>query len=375
MSFNRRTPNNIYYNVRINGNSDGSLAVANYSETRSIPLVDNPSDYNFTCIKFNIPISTVPLLIVPVLSYPNTDITKTVYSVSLSYNGFSSAQTFIRWTPMTSALGSVSLSTPKKQLTSQAPYTDSNDSYYYCYSYTYFMGLVNKAFETAFSDLSGKTSLPVGSSAPFFKYDAPSKLFSLVAPESFYDVNNVGTPIKIFMNNDLFNLFGAMPSFNFVQPALVGNDKQILITSDTSTVDTSGNIQFQQEYVSLFNWMAFKSIIITSSTIPIIPEGIPAVNNTIYTPDNELGGSSAYLPIISSYDALLDSNGYELFQSNIQYAPTGPYKLIEMIGTNPLNSIDLQVYWQDSFGGLHNLYMQSFESCTFTFLMTKRNIN
>jgi hypothetical protein len=375
MSFNTRTPDNVYYNVRINGNSDGSLAVANYAETRSIPLVDNPSEYNFTCIKFNIPISTVPLLIIPVVPYPNTDATKTVYSVSLSYNAFSSAQTFIKWTPMTSALGSDTLSIPRKKLSADAPYTDSNDAYYYCYSYTYFMGLVNNAFQTAFSDLSGQTTLPVGSAPPKFKYDAPSKLFTLVAPSSCYDVNNVATPIKIFMNNDLFNLFGAMPSYNYVQPTLTGNDKQILITSNSAPIDTSGNIQFQQEYVSLFNWMAFKSIIITSSTIPIIPEGIPAVNNSIYTPDNELGGSSAYLPIISSYDALLDSNGYELFQSNIQYAPTGPYKLIEMIGTNPLNSIDLQVYWMDSFGGLHNLLMQSFESCTFTFLMTKRNSN
>lgn len=375
MSFNafqKPTQDFIYYNVRINGNIDGSLALASFNESRSIPIVDNPSDYYFSCIRFNVPTSTIPLLIVPVQPYPNTDTTKTVYSVSLSYNGFNSAETFIVWSPVHSS-SSETLSTPKKQLSAQSPTTNANDNYYYCNSYMYFMSLVNQAFKTAFSDLSGQTALPVGASAPYYTYNAITKLFTLVAPASVYDVNNVGTPINIYMNNDLWNLFGAMSCITTASPTIAGHDRQILITSDVANVDGSGNIQFQQEYISICQWMAMKSIIITTNSVPITTEGIPSVSNN-YTPNNGLIGQATYLPIISSYDALVSVAGFEDFQSLLQYTPSGPLKYIQLNATNPLTTFDITVFWQDIYGGLHQLLIAPFESATFTFQFTRKNV-
>jgi hypothetical protein len=370
MSSFKKSVDNIYYNVRINGNNDGSYAVANYSEQRTIPLIDNPSDYYFSCIRFNIPTSTIPLLIVPVLPYPNVDQTKTVFSVSLSYNGFSSGQTNIVWAPVVGYNESSSL-TPLKPLSSSNPNTDANDTYYYCTSYMYFMGLVNKAFKSAFTTLGGLTALPVGAVAPYYTYNGATKLFTLVAQSAFYDVNIVGTPIQIFMNNDLWNLFGAVSGKYNVNPTIVGNDRQVLIAGDVANVDASGNIQFQQEYISICQWMAMKSVLITTNTIPIVSEGIPSVSNN-YAPNNGSNGQSTYLPIISSYDALVTTAGFEDFQSTIQFAVSGPYKLIDMIGNNPLSSFDIQIYWQDIYGTLHPLYIAPYESATFTFLLMKK---
>jgi hypothetical protein len=368
MSLHRRPIDNIYYNIRVNGNSDNTLASCMFTEQRTIPIVDNPSEYYFSVIRYNIPTSTIPLLIVPVR---DNDPTKTVYSVSLSYNGFSSAQTFIRWAPTLTQSSSELLALPKLTIPTSKAYANAEDGYYYCNSYTYFTNLVNKAFQSAFSDLSGKTVLPVGAVAPYYTYDSKSKLFSLVAPASVYDVNKVATPIKIFMNNDLWNLYGAVSCQIYLNPTFIGNDRQILMTSDVSNVDASGNIQFLQEYVSICQWCAMKSIVITTNTIPIVSEGIPAVNNS-YTPANSQVGSSAYLPIISSYDALVSTAGYEDFQSVIQFTPTGPYKLIDLIGTNPLSNFDVQVYWQDTYGGLHQLFLLPFESCTMTFVFIRK---
>lgn len=368
MSFNRRPIDNIYYNIRVNGNIDNTLTPCMFKEQRTIPIVDNPSDFYFSVIRYNIPTSTIPLLIVPVR---DNDPTKTVYSVSLSYNGFSSSQTFIRWIPTLTQSGSALLSTPKFAIPTSGTYANPEDGYYYCNSYTYFMGLVNQAFNSAFADLSGQTSLPVGAVAPYYTYDGKSKLFTLVAPASVYDVNKVATPINIFMNNDLWNLFGAVSSQIFLNPSQIGNDRQILMASDVANVDSSGNIQFLQEYVSICQWCAMKSIVITTNTIPIVSEGIPAVN-TNYTPANSQVGSSAYLPIISSYDCLITSAGYEDFQSLIQFSPSGPYKLIDLIGNNPLSNFDVQVYWQDTYGGLHQLYLMPFESCTMTFVFIRK---
>ena len=368
----KKTIDNIYYNVRINGNADGSLAMANYAEQRTISLLDNPSNYYFSCIRFNIPTSTIPLLIVASQPFPNTNPALTVYSVSLSYNGVSSGQTFVYWNPTVASNDSLSLATPKRTLNAQTPFIDPKDEYYYCYSYSYFMSLVNKAFIEAFNNLSALTTLPLGSVPPYYTFDSRVKLFTLVAQGAFYDMNNL-TPIQIFMNNALFNLFGAVSAIRYTNPTISGNDKQIIITSDNSNTDASGNIQFEQEYISLTQWMAMKSVIITTNTIPIVAEGIPSVSNN-YTPDNEQNGSSTYLPIISAYDALIATAGFEDFQSTIQYAPSGPYKLIDMIGTNALSSFDIQVYWMDVYGTLHNLFISPFESCTFTFLFLRKGV-
>ena len=363
----------IYYNVRINGNSDNTLQVCNYQEQRTIPLVDNPSNYYFSCTKFSIPTSSIPLMVVPIVPFPNIDMTKTVYSVSLAYNGFNSAQTFIEWVPTQSGTGQSTFKNPRRELSATNPFIDPEDNYFFCTSYTYFMSLVNIAFENAFNDLSGQTVLPSGSAPPYYKYDAPTKLFTLCAQELYYDVNNTAQPITIYQNYELWNLFGAVSNFTFNSPVIAGNDKQILITADTANIDISGYIEFQQEYVSLYNFMAFRSIVICSSTIPLISEGIPSVNKN-FTPDNEQIGSSSYLPIIASFDALTDANAYETFQNSIQYSPSGPYKLIDMLGTNALSVFDLQVYWMDTYGGLHNLYLNPHESATFTFLFQKKGI-
>jgi hypothetical protein len=235
------------------------------------------------------------------------------------------------------------------------------------------MNLVNKAFQTAFNDLAVRTTLPVGAVAPYYTFDSKAKLFTLVAQASHYDVNNVGTPINIFMNNDLWNLFGAMSCFSYASPVIVGNDRQILITSDVANVDASGNIQFLQEYISICQWMAMKSIIITTNSVPICTEGIPSVSNS-YTPNNGQNGYATYLTIISSYDALVSVAGFEDFQSLLQYTPSGPLKYIQMNSTNPLNTFDITVFWQDIYGGLHQLLIAPFESATFTFQFTKKNL-
>lgn len=372
----RTSSTHAYYNVRIqNGDPSGRDKICQYREQRTVPIVNNPSDYFMSCIRFQIPTSRIPLLVVPVQPFPNTDPTKTIYAVTLQ-SEFTSVQKFVTWVPH-EALHHESTSpvTPVRPLSSQAPFSNAEDSYYYCRSYVHFMNLVNKAFADAFAELQLSGPVPLGAKAPYFTFDSQSSLFTLHAQSDFYDVNNsAGSLIKVFLNNDLFSLFGALDSTLFRNP--VGEmDRQILITKapDSSNI-VSGYILFVQEYPTLVSWVGFTSLVITSGTIPIESEGIPTSLPFFSNNNVQLTGEPSFLNIIADYDALL-TEGYKEFQTSMQYSPTAEYRLIDLVGTQPLTSFDIQVWWSDAFGGLHPLYIGPNECATLKFLFRKRSFN
>jgi len=372
---NRNTdPTHVYFNVRIqNGDPNGSDKVCEYREQRTVPLVDNPSEYYFSCIRFNIPTSHIPLLIVPIQPFPNTDVHKTIYSVALSYGGYT-AQQYVMWSPNEASLKKSNIISPRLPLTSMNPYVNANDSYFYCRSYVHMMNLVNKALTDAFNDLFAHTTLPVGTQAPFFTYEPATKLFTLHAQEAMYDVNN-SSPIDIYFNNDLFTLFGA---FNHIKINNSSNemDNKILVTAfpDNSNVDSSGTILFTQEYSTVVSWIGFQSIVITSGTIPIESEGIPSALPYFSNSNLQNTGQPTFLNIVSDFDALLDV-GAQDFQTSMQYAPSGEYRLIDMKGTQPLTSFDIQAMWTDAFGGLHPIMIGPNESASFKFIFRKKSFN
>lgn len=179
LSSRSKDANHVYYNVRIqNTAKTGEYVPCSFRETRTVPIVDNPSQYFFSCIRFSLPTSTIPLLIVPVQSYPNTDTTKTVYSVGLSY-GTHSVQQHVIWAPNEMAYSTPI--TPQLSLSPVMSSSNTKDSYYYCRSYVHMVNLVNTALASAFTALAGLETLPVGATAPFITYDSASHLFSIHA--------------------------------------------------------------------------------------------------------------------------------------------------------------------------------------------------
>lgn len=363
-----------YYNVRIqNGNSDGQPTVCAFREQRTVPIIENPSEYYFSCIRFNVPTSTIPLLIIPVQPYPNTDTSKTIYSISLSFNGYTSRQ-YLIWSPNEAFSSDASPVTPKYGLNNVMKGSDASDSFYYCRSYNQFLIMVNNAFAAATADLIANATLPDDATAPYVLYDSNSKLFTIKAMAKYF-ASGSEMQVNIYFNNDLFSLLGA---FNHIlaRRSPDGKERQILMNKlpDNSNVDGSGIISIVQEYSTLVNWMGFRSIIITTGSIPIESEGIPLAL-PYYGASSVATGEPIFLNIISDYDALLDAGGAQDFQSSFQYAYSGEYRLIDLKGTQALTSFDIQVYWSDVFGGLHELMINPNESASFKFLFRKKSFN
>lgn len=88
------------------------------------------------------------------------------------------------------------------------------------------------------------------------------------------------------------------------------------------------------EYSTLSQWSDVESIVIASGSLPIRYE--------IYTPpvsDSAVSGTQVPKPILTDLDPYISTDGFD--RSQIQYVPSGPYRLIDLLAKEELRRIDL----------------------------------
>jgi hypothetical protein len=156
-----------------------------------------------------------------------------------------------------------------------------------------------------------------------------------------------------------------------------GGQNQVLIPiiypvtnpNAAGNVTTNLFLQVFQEYSTVSNWTPVESIVFTSNTIPIISNQIAAP--TIFN-ENQIivgGGNNAnFAPIITDIQSL----GITNYRPTLLYAPTAEYRMVSLTGNRPLTNVDIEVYWRDKLGNIHNLNLFSGGSCSLKFLFRKR---
>jgi hypothetical protein len=125
-----------------------------------------------------------------------------------------------------------------------------------------------------------------------------------------------------------------------------------------------------QEFSTISQLNPVKSIVFTSNLLPVNPSyaGDPVVittnNNVLQTASN-----NAYVNVISDYQV-------ELIKGNetkplVQYVPTAEYRLFDLIGNNPLGTLNLQCFWKDRFNHLVPFKLKT--GCTASIKLMFRN--
>ena len=144
--------------------------------TSQIIIASSPTSFTINNTKEDAVVGTyVPVGNVSFTYKDPADVTTTIYTITFScFNGttyHSSTQPII-WVPENKATYTI---VPKTALPTQLE-TD----YYYCYTYTHWVQLVNSALRLAWSTAGGGGSSPVfGTLCPWFEYDETTGLFSL----------------------------------------------------------------------------------------------------------------------------------------------------------------------------------------------------
>lgn len=312
----------IWFDVEIRPNAT-SLRSANYNQQFNMNIVGRPEDYFCAIPRFSVPTSLVPILSVEFQSGSSVN---TIYSVTLEYNGLAS-QNFVVYVPDNN------LST-------------SDDAYPYVYTVDSFLDMIN----TALAVSHGSIGPPAGSLPPYFQFDSNTGLISFVCQRAYYD-RGLAIPINVYLNTDLSVLlegfYGSMLS-----NATLGENFLMGVTnlrsnwyqpSDVAVATPPLYYIFTQNYPALQTWSPFKSMRLTSTTLPIKKEFII-----------QDGGILSGAGVLQDFIPLYNVN--EIRPTLIQYTAS-QYHLINMTGKAPLNKLDFTFVWVDNNGREHNIYI------------------
>jgi hypothetical protein len=243
---------------------------------------------------------------------------------------------------------------------------DNSTGYYNCYSYSWFLRLINVALENAALELSL-------SSAPTLLFDSASNLFVLSAPAALYDSAS-DTYYEIYMNKALYQLFSSLPSvivshtssyglnYKITTNNFKGYSKTSITTDNTTDTDS---LMVYGEFPTIYLWNCVTSIVFTSSNLPIVPAN---TSNPALTREGE--------PIVfnnqpNTRRIVTDLVAGDSYKPYLVYSPSAQYRYIDLTQGSPLRDIDIQVYFLDRQGQLNPFKLNSGGTATIKILFEK----
>lgn len=328
----------IYYNISIPNNTEDRL-LAKYNQILQVPILDNPSLYFLSIVRYSVPGQAIPVLY----------FTANTYYVTLSYNGNDYTTPLIYPTGLNTLLNDNSI-----------------------YAYQQIIDMINVAFATSFLNLISSNT-PPPTEPPYMTYDASSNLCSLYCQQR-YDPIVAGSPtIEIYMNNVLYYFFdnfvvtqtgiqsASFKDYRFIIKNLYNN----AITSDPNNPNISGTNPYYkniQEYSTLYNFVNLQSIAFTSCLFQTAPEYIPTTENQIVSGEK----------ILTDFEPLQEG-GPSIFRGYLQYYAS-LYRLINLTANTAIRAIDIQIFYKDNLGNTYPLYIPRGQSVSIKLMFVKKSL-
>lgn len=370
-----READNVYLNVVMNhsgGITNETPTIASYNVQKTNPIIDKPSDYYCSIIRFEIPLDDVPLAIMPIVpnqANPNLSTLK----IGIEASSVDYTQTVIY--------------EPDDALDAPVPVQNQTfqviTPYYFIYEYNNLVAMVNVALSNAWIAAGS----PGGAgNCPFFFWNTDTQLFEFYVSNAF-----IASGADVYFNESMRNYFDTfrIQFLGYNQPN--GHDYEIVIRNATTNaqyykpylvkesiaaatlfpydpIPAGAWFKFAQEYSSIAYWQALRKILIISTTLPIVSEIVPGQNAGTKTQN----GVSTSFPIVSDFVPQVELVSQS--RSIAYYVPTSQYKLIDMTSDTPLSSIDLKVLWQDKQGNNYPIYITSEQQISIKLAFLKKSL-
>jgi len=376
-NLNTTSPYHVYVDINaINSDQNNREPVPLiFNEIRNNPILNNPSDYFLSVVRFSLETPTLPLLL-PQVELGQGDADKLVYSFTMSYNFLGVNYEYKQ--------NLIFVAQDKQQPTPNAPlvFQDLTSEYYYIYSFMHWMNIVNNALQSCYNGLN---ALVIGAGgtlpstvAPFMEWDPYNNIAILNADQLGY-ARTLANPIKLYMNTSLYTLFSSFEATieGFGANITNGKNFQIMIYSINNTnVYTIGSInylQMYQEYSTTPLWCPVSSLVFTTGQIPVVPSNTsaPLIFNSLN--QSNTGNNSNLTPQITDFEVPLE-RGSE-YKPNVFYTPNSEYRMFDLIGNTPLSALQITVYWKDNYGGLHLFKLASGSTATIKLLFRRKAFN
>jgi hypothetical protein len=370
----------IYMNIVIPYAPDSSgLSPASFQQQFNQPILSVPDDYYISIVRFSIPCQNIPIINFAnyIQEFPNTDPNLSIFAVTLEYNGGISTS-YVSYASETPFM-------PPGNLSASNPSVNYNNPYYFTYTYSNIISMLNSALNTAFTNLPTKPpTVNEPPAAPYFIYDHNDYRIGLVAQNEFYD-EALTTPINVYVNYELFSTFlSGMPSVLFGYNEANEQDVQLLVRNQHNnfyqepsggpppTITNPTEYPFYvmwQDYPTLINMNSFRNLTLQSNLLPIVQE-FTVSSSSFESLQNNLSTISS-VGIMANFEPI-DSFGWES-RGIVQYTPTGPYHLINLTGMDPISKIDIRIFWIDQYGQQYPLYLGYNQIVTIKFAFLKKD--
>lgn len=397
-------PYHIYYDLNIlNNDTTGTKQppFLQFTEIRNSPYINNPSDYFASVVRFSVETPTLPLII-PQPKVGAANVNELIYTVSFNHPALVAPLTqSVIYVPQSSA----TLAPPPTSITSAS---DIINEYYYTYTYKPFIDMVNTALRALWvallaTPLGGQITAITPYSADHFPYlwwNEDENIATWVALAQVFQTptaNNptptlnasallANTPVQIFFNTELYNLFSSFSAFQngyggatplglnwrmnlpdtiSVNPYLASVATGAPPAASMPTFPIQGvaaNLPVQpapyallrvsQEYPTTPLWNPVQAIVFTTSLLPIASSIVSAP--VLFGQGQQFtnaGNNSGIANILTDLEVPTEK-GWQT-KPLISYVPTAEYRLFDLNGNAPLSAIEITVNWKDTFGRLN----------------------
>lgn len=340
-----------------------------FSEVRSVPILQDASEYDLSVIRFSASGTgrLLPLWIPVIQSnqplYPvNPNLT--IYSVTVR-NGITgvSAQRYLQYVPLNKQAPVPTTVNPQ----------DLTSDYYFARTYTQFADMFNLAFKSAYeaANLVVPAETFVG-----LVYNSTTGLFGLTLTDDFFRPLNSATivPAQLYFNAPMANL---LSSFNLsqVQPSATIPGGVFQVLPPRIPVNASSTETFYQDFISTDDvWSPVDSFCFTTTFLPLIPEqqGVPVVVGSSNIGQN-LAVGQAFSNVITDFVPDF-SGGAQNAINQVTYIPSGEYRISSMTSHQPIQQIDITMWWRYRLTGEPiSLFMSNLSSVSIKILFRRKD--
>jgi hypothetical protein len=416
-------PSHIYYDLDVVNSVQPSLTTSQssqpnrltFTEVRSSPILDTPSDYFLSIVRFSLDTAGSMPLFIPQIELQNqvgaAPWNNTTYYVSVEYNP-----------PLTPGDRLIAkrrvIYVPQSNVylppnASPVSLTEATQPYYWCNNIQTFICMINEALKEAYADIIAQAAaaapaivLPadwLAGNEPYLLWDSDSAIATLVAQASNFtqECLNLGDATGfVYFNNPLFLLFSsfqAIHNYTYDPAPISVNDGEAnyllkvfnkksgnyVVANPTAPIPPLPPIvpfvgvgppytaiYMEQPYCTGATMCPIQSLVFTTSLLPVLPQliGIPRTNIN----NNSSSGQNDNLSNEIT-DLVVNLNKGTEYFPNVIYLPTAQYRLIDLQGNAPLYGIQINVAWKDIYGIYHDFFLQNGCSCSLKILFQRKD--
>jgi hypothetical protein len=367
---------NIYYDLIVT-NDFGPVVPLSFSQNRENFYLDRPDDYNVSVTYLSLDSTSIPLQVVqPQIGSSYSNGFPTIFGGVVRGKAIDSSPIPIQFTVNWLSEDST-LPIPSSPITN----ANYNDPYFYNFSYTHFLNLLNNAIFTACSliNLIGQTV-----TAPYFSFDPVTKRFS-------YNTNfnnfSDGTGNFVYFNEALYSLFDGLPYefestpvdnlgnfqnlyrlYSNLNPGYTNAFTQYTLLTNTPLVPSYNAVQMEQNFSSLETWNPVVSIVFIAKNLNVINtlEALPYVFG--YNPNPNQNNASVS-------NILFEIPIRKRIDPGIYYEPLPEYTLTNLLGIVETGELQFDVFWKDTFGNLNIVNLDVGSTLVMRLLFRKKDFN